>query len=153
MSVKVHEVTVENAASIWSWFQDRGGIAIWRSANLSNPGQTWTAPLLTKEGSPTAKQSWEMENEPCRVITDPQEVYVVTPREVKRFHVAVRRGSQGLSFKCTDASSARIKAACAKAGEDSWYEFDYSSQEAVIYVPGEKFRLPEWAAKEIEEKL
>jgi hypothetical protein len=31
-------------------------------------------------------------------------------------------------------------------GEESWYEFDYETQEAVIFVPGETKPLSEYIA-------
>ena len=96
------------------------------------------------------KQSWEMANEPYRIITDPAEVEVHVPKEVKRFRVGVRMGSQGFSFKVTDGGSRRIKREVAKAKEnygDAWYEFDYSTQEAVIMVPDSKAPLEEFVAK------
>ena len=49
-------------------------------------------------------------------------------------------------LKCSDASSRRIRRECAKAGEESWYEFDYATQEAVVFVPGESKPLPEFVA-------
>ena len=92
---------------------------------MANPGQTWTTPLNDAEGNPMRRQDWRMEETPSLVITDPMQVVVDVPREVKRFRVAVRAGSQGLSLKCSDASSRRIRRECAKAGEGSWYEFEY----------------------------
>lgn len=139
-----HRILACNAAKVWGWFQSRGGIAVWGSANLSNPGQTWTAPRLTEDGQPMGKQNWQMEDQPRMTITDPAEVVVDVPKEVKRFHVALRRGAQGLSVKCTDASSRRIRKACEKAGDNSWYEFDYATQECVVFVPGESMPLPEY---------
>ena len=144
MPVASHRILAANASRIWNWFQDRGGIAVWKSVDMANPGQTWTTPLNDAEGNPMRRQDWRMEETPSLVITDPMQVVVDVPREVKRFRVAVRAGSQGLSLKCSDASSHRIRRECAKAGEGSWYEFEYSTQEAVIFVPGESKPLPEY---------
>jgi len=125
-------VSPENADRFRDWLQNRGGLAIWRSVNLSNPGASWTTPAL-----PTPKPTWEADSHPERIVTDPAEVEVVEPREVRRFHVAVRRGSQGFTLKLTDASTRKVRAAVEKAGDEAWYVFDYSTQEAVILVPGE----------------
>ncbi len=83
----LHIVMEENAALIAKWLRERGGIAIWHSANLSNPGMSWTTPKLTEDGQPMPKPTWQAENAPERLITDPAEVLVQTGREVKRFHV------------------------------------------------------------------
>jgi len=142
-----HMVTAENAAKIWGWLQDRGGIAIWKSVNLSNVGASWTTPNEQADGSKTNKPTWQAEDRPSRIITDPAEVVVSTDVEVKRFRVAVRRGSSGLSLKCTDASGRRIHAAVERAGEGAYHVFDYTTQEAVILKPaGEPMPIAEYMA-------
>lgn len=146
-----HIVTAANAEKIWSWFQERGGIAVWPSVNLSNPGASWTTPLNDAEGKPTTKPTWQAANEP-RAITDPAEVTVSLDTEVKRFHVAVRRGSQGFSLKLTDTSSQRVRNAEAKAGEGSYHVFDYETQEAIIMRPTKQFPLNEWIKNKPEAK-
>jgi len=37
--------------------------------------------------------------------------------------------------KLTSGGTRKVKAAVAKAGDAAWYDFDYSTQEAVILVP------------------
>lgn len=130
------QIRPEQAARFREWLRDRGGIAVWRSANLANPGASWSTPALQPDGTPTPRPTWEAEDRPSRIITDPAEVEVVEPKEVKRFYVAVRRGSQGLSLKLTDGASRKVRAAVEKAGPEAWYSFDYFTQEAVILVPG-----------------
>lgn len=144
-----HQCSPENAANMLSWIKTRGGIAIWSSVNMSNPGASWSTPYLTKDGSLMLSPTWQAEKNPSRVVTDPGEVVVVTPRVVKRFHVAVRVGSQGLQAKLTVASSRKVRDAVAKAGDGAWYEFDYGEQEAVILVPGETVSLEEWVASHV----
>ena len=141
-----HRTLAANADQVWQWFQERGGIAVWKSVDFSTAGQSWTTPLRDAEGQPTKKQSWRMEESPSLVITDPAEVVVDVPREVKRFRVGIKAGTQGLMLKCSDAASRRIRRECAKAGEQSWYEFDYGTQEAVVFVPGASKPLPEFIA-------
>ena len=131
-----HRIQPHAEAQIVHWLKTRGGIAIWNSANLSNLGASWTCPVLGEDGKPAPKPSWQA-GRIIRTITDSNDVIVEIPKEVKRFHVAIRRGSQGMSLKCTDASTRKIRTACAKAGDESWYEFDYMTQEAVIYVAAE----------------
>jgi hypothetical protein len=139
-----HRILAANADQIWRWFQERGGIAVWKSVDFTTAGQSWTTPLRDSEGNPMPRQNWRMEESPSLVIADPAEVMVDVPKEIKRFRVAVRVGGQGLLVKCTDAASRRIRRECEKAGEQSWYEFDYGTQEVVIFVPGESKPLPEY---------
>ena len=139
-----HQILAENAPQIWNWFQDRGGIAVWKSVDMSNAGRSWTTPIRDAEGNPTPRQDWRMEEMPSLIITDPAEVVVDIPKEIKRFRVAIKVGAQGMLLKCSDASSMRIRKECEKAGDESWYEFDYATQEAVIFVPGESEPLPEF---------
>ena len=69
-----------------------------------------------------------------------------TPKEVKRIHIALRMGSQGMSIKLTSASSDRLRSACQKAAEkyhcESWYQFD--GPEAIILVPDKTVPLLEY---------
>lgn len=131
--VEKHRIGAQNAEQIAGWFRDRGGVAIWRSVNLSNPGASWTCPINGPDGKPAGKPNWQSDSQPERLITNPDEVEVVTGKEVRRFHIALKRGS-GFSITLTPASSAKVKKAVAKAGKDAWYEFDYGAQEAVIFV-------------------
>jgi hypothetical protein len=145
MTTEKHTCTAENAAKVWDWLQTRGGVAVWRSVNLSNPGASWTAPYKDDQGVVKGKPTWEADEKPERIITDPSEIVVLVPKEVKRFHVAVRRGD-GLSLKLTDASSRKVRAAVAKAGEGAWYVFDYMFQDAVIYVADKEQPIAEFIA-------
>ncbi|KPK66804.1 MAG: hypothetical protein AMS21_01225 [Gemmatimonas sp. SG8_38_2] len=141
------QCSVQNAPKFLEWIRGRGGVAVWRSINLSNPGASWSTPAMT-DGKPTCKPTWQAGSEPERVITDANEIDVVEAREVKRFHVAVRRSDNGLMLKVTDGGSRRIRRECEKAGEGSWYEFDYGDyNNAVIYVPGDTVTLAKWASE------
>lgn len=134
-----HQVSPENATLIRTWLEQRGGIAIWRSADLSDPGASVTTPVNAEDGTPTQKPGWKWQATPERIITSIDEVEVVVPEEVKRFRVALRRGGNGLKIKLTDAASKRVRDAVAKAGEGAWYEFGgdaFSGAQAIIYKPG-----------------
>src|SRR5262245_8279659 len=133
--MKKHIVTPEHATKMLDWLQTRGGIAIWPSVNLSNPGASWSTPALKEDGSPMTKPTWQAANEPERIITSIDDVMVSIDKEVKRFRVGVRMGRQGFSLKVTDGGTRRIRAAVAKAGEGAYHSFDYETQEAVIMAP------------------
>lgn len=144
-----HVVQQANASRILDWIKNRGGILVWESVNLSNPGASWTTPALDEQGNPSRKPTWEAANEPARKITSADEVDVVTAKEVKRFHVGVRMGSLGMSLKVTDGGTRRIRAEVAKAeqksGKEAWYEFDYGDyKNAVILVEGDRVPLNEY---------
>jgi hypothetical protein len=68
-----------------------------------------------------------------RVITDPAEILVSIDTEVKRFEISTESSSDGLYTKLTDASSERIRREVEKGGENSYYELDYETREAIIY--------------------
>lgn len=131
-----------NAAQFKTWIASRGGIAIWNSLDLRCPGQSWSTPALCEDGTPKTKPHWAAGNAPDRIITDPAEVLVVVPREVKRFHVAVNM--HGMMLRTTDGATRKVRAAVAKAGEGAWHEFDYGTQEAVILVPDKQVPLDQW---------
>ena len=132
------------ASRAWEWIRNRGGLAVWRSINLSNPGAIWYTPVLTEDEKPYEKPSWQSESVPTRIILRPQDLIVCVFEEFKRFHVALRVSGNGLMRKCTRGSSDRIYRALAKAGEDSYYRLDDQTQEAVIYKPGFRCNLLEW---------
>jgi len=137
-------VRPECAEKVRSWIAERGGALVWASVDLSEPGKEILTPLKSADGSPCGKPHWKMGNNPVRRLAALSEVEVAVPLEVKRFHVGVRMGAQGLSLKVTDGGTRRIRRECEKAGEDSWHEFDYGSYEnAVIYKPGKVIPLEE----------
>lgn len=139
-----HECAPESASRMREWIQNRGGVAIWQSANLSNPGASWSTPALTTDGQPMSKPTWQAEDKPARIITDAAEIEVITRREVARFHVAIRGGANGLQLKLTDGATRRVHDAVARAGDDAAYHFDYAEQQAVITVPAERVTLDRW---------
>lgn len=143
-----HTCTIDNAPLFAKWCQGRGGVAVWRSINLSNPSASWSTPALTDEPDPKpySKPTWQAANEPEMVVTDPAEIGVLVPREVKRFRVTLVQ--RGMALKCSDGASRKIRAAVDKAGESAWYEFDYFTQEAVIFVPDSEISLAAWIAQQ-----
>ena len=82
-----HEVTEEHAPKFLEWIAKRGGVAVWPSVDLSDPGVSMSSPALTPEGKPTPKPHWKLAAEPSRVITSASEIDVVTWKEVKHEEV------------------------------------------------------------------
>lgn len=134
----MYTVRKEDAQKMWDWLQNRGGLAIWSSIDLSDLGRSWTTPLRTAAGELTTKPHWKVGNEPSRIITDPSEVEVVEDKEVKRFRVGIGQSGNGLTLKVTVAGSRHIHREVVKAGKDAYYVFDYVTQEAVIMAPASK---------------
>lgn len=150
-----HSCSPSDAAKIYNWLMTRGGILIWESANLSNPGAGWTTPFHNEDGTPTTKPSWEAADKPVRHISDPAEVDVINSQVVKRFHVATRMGSNGFAIKVSDGGTRRIRNEVSKALEKhkkAWYEFDYGSHENVVIL-AESYSTPiqEWSAQAVKD--
>jgi len=109
-----------------------------------------TTPLKTAEGALVTKPHWSMGETPERVITSMEDVEVCIDVEVKRFRVGIRRGGQGLTFKCTDGSSRRIRKEVEKAGKGAYHAFDYFTQEAVIMAPESILPLTEYKEQSVD---
>jgi hypothetical protein len=142
-----HNCSTANASTFLDWIKNRGGVSVWKSIDLSDPGFSMSSPALDKDGLSYPKPHWKVENAPSLTVTSADDIEVHLDHEVKRFHVAIRRGAQGFSFKCTDASSRKIRKEVEKAGEGAYYFFDYFTQEAVIMAPepGKSMALSDWA--------
>jgi len=139
-----HQVNERSADLIVEWMRSRGGVAIWDSIDLSNPGSV-TAPLLDEDGQTKGRPGWKYAETPSRVITDMNEIEIETCKEVKRFHVATRVGAQGFKIQVTDGGTRRIEREVEKVGKGAFYEFDYGDyNNAVILVPTKTVPLKEW---------
>jgi hypothetical protein len=135
MTMEKHVVEQTNAALIWSWLQERGGIIVWQSHDLSNPGRSVTTPARTADGNPVTSPGWRYP-EPTRHITDPADVVVTLERVLETVPIKVRMGSQGMSLKVTDASARKMDRKVAnhqkRQANPVWWEptgdlFDHSA--------------------------
>lgn len=142
-----YQITESIANQIYNWIQNREGVNVWSCVNLSKGPQDLLMPVIDQGGVRDSKPSYDA-GKILRVITKLEDLEVVTAKEVKRFYVAVRMGTQGFSLKITDGAKRNIDRALAKY-EDSWYDFDYSTQEAVIFVPGEVVPMEGWVDKNV----
>lgn len=151
MSTPKHNCMLAQAELMADWIQNRGGLAYWKCVEIGNPTEGWTIPAFTDAQclTRTNKPSWRASAESI-LITDPSEVWVHGEKEVKRFHIAVRRATNGMGFKVTDGGTRRIKSELAKAnkalpdGVTAWYTFDYTTQDAVIMAPVGGFTLKQY---------
>ena len=142
------EVTEENAPRFLEWLRARGGVAVWQSVDLSDPGSVST-PARTVEGAAMSRPHWKFAEAPERIITSAADIDVVVWQEVKRSRVGLQHGAQGFRVKLTDAGSRRLRAAVAAAGEDATYKFDYETQDAVVLAPKTCVPLNEWAGLDV----
>lgn len=126
------EIQESNAAKIAEWFRTRGGILVWDNADLGfDRGDTIT-PMVDANGQPVGKPAWWCGQ--ARAITSPEEIVVIRKKEVARFPVAVRlRGSFQHKLVLTDGSARKLAKAKSRF-PGSWHEFDFLSQEAILFV-------------------
>lgn len=133
---KRHQIGPENAAKLKDWFANRGGVFVWSSDDLSDPGWSQFSPATEKDcKTPYGKPHWKANPNPVHV-TNPALFDVYVKKEIKRIRIAVRVSTQGMSLKLTDGSNRKVRTTLDKINNDkAWYEFDYETQEAVFYVP------------------
>lgn len=138
------EINAGHAVRVSRWIEHCGGVAVWESGDLGQPGRSWLTPACLNDGSPSQRPHWSAANQPQRVIVDPAQVEVVERREVKRLRVAVRPG-YGLGLRLTDASNKRLKRALAEAGDGAIYAFE--GNEALVLAVVSRTPLPQWLAE------
>lgn len=133
--------TPENAGKFLDWIRTRGGIAVWPSVNLNNPGTSWSAPVNNAEGRPKGRPTWEAAEVPERIITDPAEIVVQVDKVIRTIPLFVKR--KGMHIVLTDACSRKVRAAVAAGGPGAYYLLD--NYEARIMVPdGEPIPLVDY---------
>lgn len=136
------EIAAEHAPKMLEWIKTRGGVTNWKSADLSDPGKQMQTPAIT-DGKLTQQPHWSVRFD--RTITNAEEIIIHEYAEWKRFHVATRMSSNGLTIKLTDAASRRLRNYLTKAGEGSTYSFDYGDyKNCIIWTPRKTLSLAEW---------
>ena len=143
-ALSLQRVSPQAAPAILKWLAERGGIQVWSSIDFSDPFWSTITPLMGPDGVKVGPPHWKADAAP-RVITDPAEIVVSVDKEIRRFHVAIYLGSQGLKVKLKPGSTRRVHAAVAKAGEGAYHLFDFETQEAVIMAPASTIPLKDWA--------
>ena len=138
-------INSDNVEKVWTWIKTREGVAVWNSISLSDPGKQMLSPVKDTEGKPYTKPHWSLSNTPV-IVTDVNDITVCVDKEVKRFHVGTRMGSQGMMIKVTDAGTARIRREVEKAGDNAYHIFDYGDyKNAVIMAPEKTMPLIDYA--------
>lgn len=161
-----HEVSEDNAAKMWEWLKSRGGIAVWMSADLSNPGASWSTPATIRRGDcdgsqaaegspddilPYPKPNWQCGNTP-EIITDPADVGVFTDALYKAFRVGLKRGC-GYSVLLSDGAQRKVDKAmsdCREKHGDAFYRrgvLDIEGASMGIYWTTGIIPISEWAKK------
>lgn len=131
----------ENAERFAMWLKDRGGISLWKSINLSNPGASWCTPALAEDGTDYPKPNWQTENAPALTVCDPDFVGVEIPQEFKRVKISLKQ--QGLmKVVLTDGSTRKVTKALEEAGDGSFYTFEDDT--AIIWRVVGTVALMEW---------
>lgn len=136
-------VAARDATKVVGWMYEGRGLAQWNSVNMSNMGASWLTPANDEEGQPMPPPSWESARTPSKVTFSPAEVVVLTYEEVARFYVETRVSGSGLYTKLTYESTKDLDAALKTAGDGAVYEFDYETQEAVVFALAGEAPLPE----------
>lgn len=111
-------VQEENAHKAAKWLRTRGGIAEWKSHDLSNPGAGCFTPALT-DGKPTPSPHWRYTGNPKRVITDPNDIAIVESKEVERFKVKLQM--KGHRIELTKRSTNMVLHAMSCYPDGSWH--------------------------------
>ncbi|MBI1318342.1 MAG: hypothetical protein GC168_05230 [Candidatus Hydrogenedens sp.] len=135
-------VPVFQAAKVARWIEYCGGVAVWGSLDLADPSREWLTPARLTDGSPASRPHWSAPHRPKRIVTDIEQVYVVTHREVARVRIAIKRGSYGLRWDLTDASSARLRKALANSGPTAVHVFE--GDHAVVHIEASRTPLADW---------
>ncbi len=135
------EVDAHDAVKVSRWVRHCGGVAVWASQDLGDPGRTWLTPAKRTDGPPSPRPHWSAADAPERVVTSMDVIEVVERREANRLRIAVRRGD-GLRLDLTDASSRRLRNAAAEYGEGATHAFE--GGEAVVYAVIRRVPLSQW---------
>lgn len=130
----------DNAERFALWLRGRGGIALWKSENLSNPGASWCTPALTEEGTDYPKPNWQTNANPALVVCEPEQVGVEIPAEFKRLKIHLVQ--RGMKVVLTDASTRKVTLALEAAGDGAFYTFE--DDEAIIWRIIGTVGLSEW---------
>jgi hypothetical protein len=137
-----HHIRPEHAAKIRRWLTQYGGVAHWQE-----PGGSWSTPLLSENGGPHSKPNPECGDQPSSLTTDIADLLVDLPMEVGCMRLFLRPDANGLTrldYQSWYALESALARACQLYQRESWCEYDYDRQEAVLYVAERELPLVDW---------
>jgi hypothetical protein len=165
--------TPENAPKFYEWIQTRGGVANWKSINLSNPGASWSSPVLSTEPCMNCqgrgefpdhitcesckgwkfqkfeKPNWQCGNTP-EIVTSADEIGVYEDALFKAVPVRLKRGGGMFSLVLADSSQRnvdKIMAKCREKHGDAFYRkgvLDDCDASIGVYYTTREISLTEW---------
>ncbi len=158
LPTKQHEVAEENAYKFAEWIINRGGLLVWESADLGDPGKSVTTPALSTAGGMTSSPHWKFPSPAFRVTTLEQ-VTVFTTKVVSTFTIKLKQ-SQG-RLVLNNASNRKVENEMARlreSGHSPFYRFGatgssngnpvhglmFGQDTVEICVDGERVPLVEW---------
>lgn len=147
------QTTAKNAAKLAAWIEHRGGVAVWPSADLSDPDHQWLTPALT-DSEPTTRPNWKCGQ--AKIVTTTDEVGIYQESTFREFTVAIRRSENGLSAKLTDASQAKVERVIAQCKDKHGNAFikrgvlDVDRPSIGVYYASDPVSLTEFIAAQQE---
>jgi hypothetical protein len=150
-----HVVRPENASQIWDWLQARGGLFVWRSADLSDPSASVTTPARNADGSVKTSPGWKYPGSPERHVTSADDVIVIQSTVLEEVPVSLKRGSGFMNLVLTDGSERKMERKTEKhrkahPGKEIWWmpTGDPFFPSCVILMDGNSVPIAEFMAKE-----
>lgn len=127
-----YKIDDTHAGKLWSWLQTRGGVFVWKNADMGDwaCGKTVCTPALTETGEPMASPHWKYTNKPDRHITDPADVVVavIDTLEIVPLVMAPRGWVNLVPNKYKLKLEKKLeKTKTNNPGADCWYELDGES--------------------------
>lgn len=161
-----HECNEETAPKFLKWISERGGVAVWKSINLSNPGASWSSPATIRKGDcdgipsdapdadeiiPYPKPTWQASNTPI-IFTNLDEIGVYTDALYKAFRVGLKMS--GMSSHLTDGAQRKldkVMTECEEKHGSAHYKkgvLDIDGASIGVFYDTEIISLREWSEKQ-----
>jgi len=134
-------ISSDKAHLVYQWIKERGGVAVWRSANPENPTMSWTGPLLDKDGNEASKPNSQAMGTPYLIIKELSDVMVIVPKEVARIKVSER-----LSDEDTHKLNKVINQTEKKYRKKAYYKI--MGQEVNVYINNRLISLEHYIKEE-----
>ena len=136
----MYNISQQAAVKVKEWITAGRGVAVWDRIDFSRRGDMIT-PARTVDGMDTSRPHWSVSMLPKVAYESLADFMVNVDKEVKRFHVGTRVGSQGFAVKVTDAGSRKIDTEVVKAGKGAYHVFDYGDYKNAVIMAPEKLYL------------